>query len=251
MTARGADDAVMNNFIIRPYRSLRLRVLLLLLLILLPPLALLMYLEEVDINWNLNLLWGQGEEASADELLDENVQLNERLVILEQNNQVDKQALALLQQQLLAAQEENFRLRKDLEFYQGIMDVKDDKNSPIVHGLRIKSLAQHNAYRMELILLHITNRDELFEGVLDITVAGIQDGAAKRLPLRGLSHDRNKDYAIRFRNFQRFEQNFILPDKFEAQTIVVTVSISGQDKGKLEREFDWPVTADGETENVG
>ena len=241
----------MDRFIIKPYRPWYARLALLLLLLLLPPLLLLIYLEKVDINWDFTLPWGFVKESATGELLEKNGQLREKLLVLEQNSQVDKQAVALLQQQLVDAQEENFQLRKDLEFYQGIMNVKDNKDSPMIHGLRIKPLTQRNGYRLELILLHITNTDKLFEGALDIAVAGIQEGATKRLPLRGISLEPNRDYAVRFRNFQRFENNFVLPDKFEARTVVVTVSISGQEERRLEQVFDWPLTTAGETDNVG
>ena len=241
----------MNGFIIRRNRSWKARLMLLLLLLLPPPLLLLVYLDRVEVDWNLSLPWGSAKRASSAELLDENAELKGKLLVLEQNSQVDKQAVALLQQELKEAQEENFRLREDLEFYQGIMNVKHDKNSPVVHGLRIRPLTQGNGYRLELILLHVTNKDELFEGVLDIVVTGRQGGETKRLPLRGISLDKNRDYAVRFRNFQRFENNFVLPDAFEAQTIEVTVSINEKEQSKLEKIFDWPVTANVETENVG
>ena len=240
----------MQNFTIKPQRSWRARALLLLALITLPPLLLLIFLGRVDVDWKLTLPRGLVGQTSPEELLAANVRLKEQLLALEQNSQVDKQAAALLQQELVEAQEQNFRLRQDLEFYQGVMDVKNDKNSPLIQGVRIKPLAQNNGYRLELILLHITNKDKLFEGVLDIVLAGVQDGETKRLPLRGISLDHNKDYAVRFRNFQRFENNFVLPDEFQAQSIVVTVSISGQEEGKLEKMFDWPTT-NGEAENVG
>ena len=241
----------MNGFIIRRNRSWKARLMLLLLLLLLPPLLLLIYLDRVEVDWKLSLPWGAAKRASSGELLDENTALKEKLLVLEQNSQVDKQAVALLQQELKEAQEENFRLREDLEFYQGIMNVQHDKNSPVVHGLRIRPLTQDNGYRLELILLHVTNKDELFEGVLDIVVTGRQEGETKRLPLRGISLDKNRDYAVRFRNFQRFENNFVLPNAFEAQTIEVTVSINDKEQSKLEKIFDWPVTANVETENVG
>lgn len=241
----------MNGFIIRRHRSWKARLTLLLLLLLLPPLLLLIYLDRVAVDWKLSLPWGPANRAASGELLYENTELKEKLLVLEQHSQVDKQAVALLQQELKEAQEENFRLREDLEFYQGIMNVKHDKNFPVVHGIRIKPLTQSNGYRLELILLHVTNKDDLFEGVLNIVVTGKQEGETRRLPLRGVSLDQNRDYAVRFRNFQRFENNFVLPDKFEAQTIEVTVSINDKEGSRLEKIFDWPVTANLEVENVG
>ena len=241
----------MNGFIIRPRRSLRswkplagLAVLLLLLLGF-------GNRESLNASLGLGFLWNADGSLSADELRGENAELREKLLVLQQNNRVDKQAAALLQKQLIDSQEENFRLTKDLEFYRGIINVKGDENSPVIHGMRIKPLAYARGYRLELILLHITNTDKVFEGALDVVVEGTQDSALKRFPLDEISLGRNQNYSIRFRNFQRIEDNFVLPENFQPQKISVTLSMDDQDEPGLEKVFDWPVTNDREKADVG
>ena len=241
----------MNGFIIRPRRSLRswkplagLAVLLLLLLGF-------GNRESLNASLGLGFLWNADGSLSADELRGENAELREKLLVLQQNNRVDKQAAALLQKQLIASQKENFRLTKDLEFYRGIINVKGDENSPVIHGMRIKPLAYARGYRLELILLHITNTDKVFEGALDVVVEGTQDSAPKRFPLDEISLGRNQNYSIRFRNFQRIEDNFVLPENFQPQKISVTLSIDDRDEPGLEKVFDWPVTNGREKADVG
>ena len=202
-------------------------------------------------GFNLGLPWQEDADPSAQELLGENTELRDKLLILEQNNQVDKQAAALLQKQLIDSQEENFQLRKDLEFYRGIINVKGDRNSPVIHGMRIKPLAYARGYRLELILLHITNKDKVFEGVLDVVVEGTQDSAVKQFPLNEISLSRNQNYSISFRNFQLIENNFVLPENFRPQKILVTLSMDDQDEPGFERVFDWPVTNGREKADVG
>ena len=186
---------------------------------------------------------------SAEELSNKNAELREELLILRQNSQVDKQAAALLQQQLIDTQKENFQLRKDLEFYKGIIDVQGSRNSPVIHGMRIRPLTHARGYRLELILLHITNTDKVFEGALDVVVEGKQDSAATRLPLDEISLSRN--YSVRFRNFQRIENNFILPKNFQPQKIFVTVTIDDDEGFGFEEIYDWPLTENGEVADVG
>lgn len=216
-------------------------------------LLLLIFSNQEKLNAGLNswLPWSAGKGLSAEELRGKNAELREKLLILEQNNQVDKQASALLQKQLIDSQKENFQLRKDLEFYKGIINVKGDKNSPVIHGIRIKPLTHAQGYRLELILLHITNTDKVFEGMLDVVVEGMQDSAVTRLPLNEISLSRNQNYSVRFRNFQRIENNFILPENFQPQKILVTVSIDDEDEPGFEKIFDWPVTDGRETADVG
>lgn len=244
-------NIILNGFIIKPRRSLRfwmsftgLTVLLLLLLVFGKG-------ESLNAGLDFRLPWNADGDLSAAELHDENVELREKLLILRQNNQVDKQAAALLQKQLIDSQKENFQLRKDLEFYQGIINVKGGRNSPIIHGMRIKPLTYAQGYRLELILLHITNTEKVFEGMLDVAVEGVQDSTVRRFPLNEISLSRNQNYSIRFRNFQRIENDFVLPENFQPQKIFVTLSIDDEDESGLEKVFDWPAINGWEKADVG
>ena len=204
-----------------------------------------------DGSWGFSLPWNAGLELSRDELLGENNELRERVLILEQNTRMDRQAAALLQEKLIVSQEENFQLRKDLEFYQGIINASSEENSPGVHGIRIKPLTHAHGYRLELIFLYMSNTDKLVEGVIDVVLEGILDNVVKRLPLHEISLDENRIYTVRFRNFQRFENNFILPVNFEPQRVFVTLSINDRKESGFEKVFDWPVTDGRETVDVG
>ena len=204
-----------------------------------------------DGSWGFSLPWNAGLDLSRVELLGENTELRERVLIFEQNTRLDKQAAALLQEKLIVSQEEIFQLRKDLEFYQGIINASGEENSPGVHGIRIKPLTHAHGYRMELIFLYISNTDKLVEGVIDVVLEGILDNVVKRLSLNEISLDENQVYTVRFRNFQRFENNFILPANFEPQRVFVTLSINDRNESGFEKVFDWPVTDGRETADVG
>ncbi len=246
----------MDNFVIKPRRSWRRRLVYLALFVLLVVLSigsvhLLGIYRWQNGSWDFSLSWQDSRRLSPGELLSENTALRERLLILEQNNQLDKQAAALLQEKLIASQEETFQLRKDLEFYQGIIHATGEGNSPGVHGIRIKPLTHAHGYRLELILLNIANTDKMIEGVIDVVLEGILDNTVKRLSLGDLSLDGNQVYSIRFRNFQRFENNFILPENFEPQRVFVTLSADDQEESGFEKVFDWPETDEWETIDVG
>ena len=240
----------MDYFVIKPRRTRR-RLVYLALFLLLVILLLTMpgIYQWQDGTWGVRFPWSQG--ISPAEVLGENTALREQLLILEQNNRIDRQAAAKMQEQLVDSQEEIFQLRKDLEFYQGIITATDETNSPGVHGIRIKPLTHPNGYRLELILVNIANTGKMIEGEVEIALEGIQDGALGRLSLSAVSLDKNRDYSIRFRNFQRFENNFILPENFEPQRVFVTLSPDDPDETGFEKIFDWPETDDGETADVG
>ena len=240
----------MDNFVIKPRWSRR-RLVYLTLFILLAVLLLgsTRIYQWQDGAWGFILPWNRS--WSPEQLLGENATLRQELLILERNIQVDKQAAALLQEKLIDSQEEIFQLRKDLEFYQGIITATDETNSPGVHGMRIKPLTQRNGYRLELILLNIANTDKMVEGKMEVVIEGIQDSAIKRLSLTAVSLDENRDYSIRLRNFQRFENNFILPENFKPQRVFVTLSPDDPDESGFEKIFDWPEADERETADVG
>ena len=237
----------MKGFTIRRRLSTRYRVSLLGLFVLL--LLLVLFGNEYGkaVDWHFRLPWRAHVELSAAELRSRNAALQEKLLILEQNSQVDRQAAALLQQQLIDAQKENFQLRKDLEFYQGIIHVKDDRKYPLIHELRIKPLARSREYRLELILLHISNTGKVLEGVLDVVLEGVEPGnVVQRMALSELSLERSRTHSIRVRNFRRVENNFMLPDNFQPQKIFVTLTMDDEEDSGFKEIFDWPLTASGE-----
>ena len=239
-------NIILNGFIIRPRKSLRYWISLLGLAAIL--LLLLLFSNREKLDAGLSFWFADGGLSTA-ELRGRNTELQEKILILEQNSQVDKQAAALLQEQLIESQEDNFRLRKDLEFYKGIINVKDGRNSPIIHGMRIKPLARARSYRLELILLHITNTDKVFEGMLNVVVEGMQDSNETRLALNEIGSDRN--YAVSLRNFQRIENDFMLPENFHPHKILVTITMEKEEDAGFEDTFDWPLTENGEIADVG
>ena len=246
----------MDNFVVKPRRPRRRLLICLALFVLLVALL----LSSTDLfgvyrwqngGWSFKLPWLISRSLSPEELLGENKELRDRIVILEQNNQVDKRAAALLQEKLVNSQEEIFQLRKDLEFYQGIIDATGDANSPGVHGSRIKRLTHAHGYRLELIFLNIGNTDRMVEGKIDVVLEGILDSTVKRLSLSALSLDDARAYNVKFRNFQRFENNFILPENFEPQRVFVSLYLYDQEETGFEKVFDWPETDERGTADVG
>lgn len=184
-------------------------------------------------------------------LCGEDLAMRKRLQALEQLASVDKQAAALLQQELVDAQENIYRLKEDLEFYQGIINTGDSNNGELdAHGIRIQPLVQTRGYRLELVLTRVTKGGKATEGTIDIALEGIQGTASRRLALREISLDKQAAYTFSFRNFQRFENNFILPEDFQPQRVFVYLSVEGREGAGSEKVFDWPLTTNREERNV-
>lgn len=170
---------------------------------------------------------------------------------LEQAALLDEKAMAQLRRDLLVAQDKNFRLREELAFYQGVMDTAIAGKGLGVHGIRLAPLSRERAWRLELVLVNIAEPKETTEGVLDLTVEGVQDAVTRYLDVSEISINGNAAHDFRFNNFQRFESNFVLPDDFEPQRIWVKLLLKDAKGARVEKMFDWLPTVGEEDADVG
>jgi len=183
-------------------------------------------------------------------LQNENAGLRERVLMLEQMTALDKQTAGLLQNELKTLQEDVHKLKEELEFYRGVMDASGDVNGLDVHGIHIQTLTHERSYRLKLILTHVAKTDTVVEGVIDVALEGIQKSSAQHLRLQDITLDDGLVLDFRFRNFQRFESNVILPENFKPQRVFVNLLTKNRKRSMLRKIFDWPVSVGREASNV-
>ena len=83
------------------------------------------------------------------------IKLEERIVMLDRTAQLERQTIANLQAGMIKQQDEVYKLRKELEFYQGIMAAAGDSRGLNIQGLRIQETSQPRNYYFKLILTHV------------------------------------------------------------------------------------------------
>ncbi|MGI9229569.1 MAG: DUF6776 family protein [Gammaproteobacteria bacterium] len=173
------------------------------------------------------------------ELEQENLLLQGKIMMQEQTINIDKQAAGVAQAAIKDLQDEIHNLKGELQFYHEVMDAAATTRGLDVQGLYIRPRQHSDGYRLKLILTHVGKADTLVEGKVNITLEGTQDGSAKIIDMREISIEKELMFDYSFRNFQRFECNFVLPEHFQPQH--VSVNLSGADKkaSKLRRVFDW------------
>jgi hypothetical protein len=183
------------------------------------------------------LLWevNQGLE-------EENARLRERVSMLERTTSLDTQTATLLQDEIRTLQEEVFRLKGELEFFQGIMESVGEVKGLDVHGVHVRGLSAPGTYRLKLILTNVTDSDKDAEGAISVTIEGIEKGVTRNVNLRDVTLDQNPGLSFKFRNFQRIESNFSLPQGFSPQRVFVELQPRDQKQSKIREAFDWPAT---------
>lgn len=174
------------------------------------------------------------------ELRRQNSDLHERIMMLERTTNLDKQTESLLQKDIRNLQEDVFRLKGELEFYQGIMESAGQVKGLDLHGIYVRPLSRKNAYRLKLILTHVSNSPIDAEGSISVSIEGLQNGAVRTMDLKDITLDQSLDLTFKFRNFKRFEFNLAFPDGFSPQRVHVGLEPKDKKQSKINKVFDWP-----------
>lgn len=152
---------------------------------------------------------------------------------------IERAAATSLQQELLAAQDENFALRRELTFYQKIMSPENKASGVVIDSLELQPSRQANTYHFRLALVQTERQRELISGTLNMRLRGRQDGVPSELDLQSLAAIEAKDRQFSLRYFTVQAGTFVLPDGFIAERIDVEVRIKGAGNQPLLGSFVW------------
>ena len=175
-------------------------------------------------------------------LEEENAELRERVIVLERSTQIDTGTTVELQVAIRTLQDEVYKLKEELKFYQGIMEATRDSKGLNVQGLHIEAVSQ-NQYRFKLILTQVTKNDIVAEGTMEVSLEGMQNGVSQVLSFLDVTQEQPTDLTFKFKHFKRFEGKLTLPDGFEPKRVVVQLQLKGKKQFEIKKVFDWPVTA--------
>jgi uncharacterized protein DUF6776 len=185
--------------------------------------------EDSRLLWDVN----QGLES-------ENKQLREQVVILERSTQIDNQAAASLQNDIRALQDQVYRLKGELEFYEGIMSATTDSKGLNVQGLHIEATEQDRLYHFKLVLTNVAKSDKIIEVTIDMSIEGMNEAGSQVLSLDQVNAGSKLNRDIKFKNFERIEGNLNFPEGFKPLRVVVDLRQKGARKSTVKRVFEWP-----------
>jgi len=168
------------------------------------------------------------------------VKLEDRIIMLERTAQLDRQTIENLQGGMIKQQDEVYTLKKELEFYQGIMAAAGEFRGLSIQGLRIEATSQPRSYYFKLILTHVSKSDKMAAGRLSILLEGVQDDTPRTIDIRELTLSRSLSLVFKFSSFERIEGSIMLPDGFVAHRVIVRARQEGKKMTpEIERIFDW------------
>lgn len=191
--------------------------------------------SRITLNQQSKQIWDENRDLAR-----ENTRLRERVIMLERTTQIDGQAAAELHEEMKKLQDEVFRLKGELEFYQGIMASTGSTQGLSIQGMQVERLAESNNYRFKLILTHLAKNDKVAEGTADIILEGVQGGTAKVLNIMDVVLNPAMDLSFKFKNFKRFEGNMMLPEGFVPQRVIVRLQPKDTKLSNIRKVFSWP-----------
>lgn len=186
----------------------------------------------------------QSELANMEQLLAErSARLDEaslRIATLERGTEVDRQATEDTRQQVKDFQDKVAELENEVSLYKGIMTPSLLVGGLTVQDFSITPTSNPQRFRFKMMLTQVGNNKNFVQGFAGVTIIGEQDGQKKALLLKDVSEQiATTDIKFRYRYFQDFNGELVVPDGFTPEQIYVVAQTSGADSARVERYFNW------------
>ncbi len=182
--------------------------------------------------------------SRLDALEQQNRELRERAVVLERSSEIDRRASLEVRDSWAALQNELLELRRELEFYRGIVSPGNNARAGLrIQRFEVRSAAEPGHFAYSLTLTQVKRNDRYARGDVRLEVSGTRDGKPVTLPLSALSSSDKAVLKYKFRYFQHFAGELVLPEGFEPRQ--VTIRLVPRGKGQpagIETTLDWPVS---------
>ena len=174
-------------------------------------------------------------EQRISQLVIEIEKTRDELVANQSSSEIEKLAYGEVDQSLRTLQSEVLELKEEVAFYRSIVAPRES-----ARGLRIQRFNVVQAgkgFRYKLVLTQVIKNSRVTRGNVVMQIEGVRKGKAVKLNLTSLSAKGQKQLDFRFKYFQSFEGDLIMPEDFTPSRVHVKVS---SNRVTLEKTFAWP-----------
>ncbi|GAB4116234.1 MAG: hypothetical protein Fur0026_03130 [Sideroxydans sp.] len=160
-------------------------------------------------------------------------QINQ-LAVQERQAQIQLAAAGEVQQQILALQEENARLREDLSFFQSLPLTAGRDAELSIHNVKLEPGTLPGEYHCRMLLVQgVQRRGRVFQGDLQIVVDGEQGGQKVVLQFPPPDSPEVAVQHLNFKYYQRVERIFRLPEGVQIDSVQIRVFEKGMQEPKI------------------
>ena len=181
-----------------------------------------------------------GMQQRIEGLQQEAQQMREQNAILARSAEIDREAYRQLEVSVNLLHDEMSELKRELEFYRGIVSPGDASHSLEVQRFELQRTAM-GRYRYTLVLTQVLDNSNWAEGIVAFVVEGSESSEAKSYSLAELSEEHEGDLAFRYRYFQFFEGELVLPEGFMPKQVALEVKPRGRTHKAFSQSYDWLV----------
>ncbi len=175
----------------------------------------------------------------ASKLERENQRLREQQAILARSSQIDQEAYKQLEATVNGLQGELAELKRELDFYRGIVSPGDASHSLEIQRFELQAESARE-HRYTLVLTQVLNNNNWASGEVEFYLEGLEGDEEVTYTLAQLS-EHEGSLAFRYRYFQFFEGDFELPEGFEPKSVRLEVKPRGRTHSAFSQSFDWVV----------
>lgn len=162
--------------------------------------------------------------------------LQQKLVASRRSSEIEKQAYSVVDASLRDLQSEILELKEEVAFYRSIVAPKESARGLRIQRFKIIPAAREKMFRYKLVLTQVIKNNRITTGTVTIQVEGVENGKHRTMDLGELSIDKQKKLPFKFKYFQSFEGDLIIPDGFVPSRVNVKVRSK---KVTLDKTFGW------------
>jgi len=179
-------------------------------------------------------------------LTNEKLTLRDEVALIERSGQVDKQAYQQVKDNLKSLQQEILELREEVSFYRGIVSPTESSTGIRIERFMVEEVSDSNVYHYEFVLTQVLKNDRTVTGKAKLVFTGIKNDRTVSYNLKDLSSAKSRFLNFKFRYFQKFEGNIVLPKGFSPRQVLVEVD--PKRRKKISNTFPWPNSSKNEPE---
>lgn len=155
-------------------------------------------------------------------LTDENSQLGKKVAQFEQQIQMEQGHSEEIARQMKNLNDENMRLKDDLNFFQNLTAENGKEGELAIHRLRLERDKMPGEYRVRMLLAQSGQRAKEFIGSYQIIATIVQNGH-KTTQLFPSGESGHEQFQLNFKYYVRLEQSLKLPQ--DAQLLNIQVRL--------------------------
>lgn len=164
--------------------------------------------------------------------------------ILETSQEIDQETYALVEQNLDELQAQIQAQEEELAFYRGIISPEDGAAGLRVQSLEMRPTDAAQGYLLHLVLVQAITHDRRVSGTVSFDISGLLDGEQVQLDVDDLvADDAGGVLAYAFRYFQDLQRQFVLPEGFEPDEVLMQIRPREPSGEALEQRFEWSAIA--------